>query len=118
MIGTASFTVEQGGEITFVRFVDTKYFDTDDYAQLQEDLLYFAEHQQPHKLLMDLGKIEYCSTALTNALLMVQRRVRARSGTMKLFGLSEVVLETLQRLKLVGTIFAVYEDETAAINAF
>jgi len=48
---------------------------------------------------------------------MVQRRVQARSGVMKLFGLREIVQETLQQLKLVGTLFSVCVDEIAAKNA-
>jgi anti-anti-sigma factor len=117
MIRTECFRVDQCEDVTLVRFVNTKYFDTDDYAQLQRDLADFVEHQQPHKLLVDLGNVEYCSSALTNALLMAQRRVQARSGMMKLFGLSEHVLEALQRLRLVGTIFSVYPDEAAARSA-
>jgi anti-anti-sigma factor len=97
--------------------VDTKYFDTDNYAQLQRDLVKFVERQQPRKLLVDLGRIEYCSTALISGLLMAQRRVTAAAGTMKLFGLREVVLETLQHLKLVDTMLSVYADETGARDA-
>ena len=114
MIGTESFSVEECDDVIIVRFVDTRYFDTDDYAQLQHDLVSFVERQQPNKLLMDLGNVEYCSTALTNALLMSLRRIQARSGIMKLFGLSEFVDETLHRLKLVDTVFSVCDDETAA----
>jgi anti-anti-sigma regulatory factor len=114
MIGTESFSVEQCDDVLIVRFVSTRYFDTDDYTQLQQDLVNFVERRQPDKLLVDLGNVEYCSTALTNALLMAQRRIQARSGIMKLFGLSEFVHETLHRLKLVDTVFSVCDDETAA----
>jgi hypothetical protein len=37
---------------------------------------------------------------------------------MRLFGLSEVVLETLHRLRLVGTLFSACTDEAAARNSF
>jgi anti-anti-sigma regulatory factor len=50
-------------------------------------------------------------------LLIAQKRLQANSGTMRLFGLSETVREALQHLKLIGTVFAVYADETAAKNA-
>ena len=117
MIGTECFRVEQSGDITIVRIVDTRYFDTDNYAQLQLDLVDFVARQQPPKLLVDLGSIQYCSTALTNTLLLAQKRMNAWTGQMKLFGLSEVVLETLHRLRLVGTLFSVYADEAAAKQA-
>jgi PAS domain S-box-containing protein len=115
--GASSFRVAQDEGFTIVRFEDTKYFDTEHYSELQHDLVNFVEREQPDKLLADLSDVEYCSTALINALLMVQRRVQARSGVMKLFGLREIVQETLQQLKLVGTLFSVCVDEIAAKNA-
>ena len=117
MISAECFHVEQGGDITVVRIVDTRYFDTDHYAQLQQDLLDFVARRKPAKLLVDLGSIQYCSTALTNTLLLAQKRMNAWTGQMKLFGLSEVVLETLHRLRLVGTLFSVCADETDAKHA-
>jgi anti-anti-sigma regulatory factor len=114
MIDTEYFRIEEGSEGTCIRFADTSRFDTDDYAQLQRDLVDFVESRQPQKLLVDLGEVVHCSTALINALLMAERRVRAEAGTMNLFGLNEYMLETLQRLKLVGTVFSVCGDESAA----
>ncbi len=86
MLGAAYFSGEQCDDVTIVRFVDTSHFDTEKYAQLQQDLVDFVERQQPQKLLVDLGNIEYCSTALIRALLIAQKRVEAGSGMMKLFG--------------------------------
>ena len=117
MTGTEYFRIEEEGEVTCIRFADTSRFDTDDYAQLQRDLVDFVESRQPRKLLVDLGEVVYCSTALINALLMAERRVGAKTGQMHLFGLNEYMLETLQRLKLVGTIFSVCADESAAQSA-
>jgi len=117
MVGTECFHVEQSGEITIVRLEDSRYFDTDKYAQLQQDLLEFVESQQPTALLVDLSNLVYLSTALTNTLLIAQRRVHVNYGTMKLFGLHETVREALQHLKLIDTVLAVYPDETAAKNA-
>jgi anti-anti-sigma regulatory factor len=117
MIGTECFCVEQSGDVTIVRIFDTRSFDTDGYAQLQQDLVDFVAHHQPRKLLVDLGNIEYCSTALIAALLMAQKCIQTCAGTMKLFGLSEVVLESLQHLKLIDTVFSVCADEAGAKHA-
>ncbi|MCU0978406.1 MAG: STAS domain-containing protein [Pirellulaceae bacterium] len=114
MIGAECFSVEQTGDVTVVRIVDTRDFDTDNYAQLQLDLVDFVARQQPRELLVDLSNIVFCSTALIAALLMAQKCIQTRPGVMKLFGLSEVVLETLHRLRLVGTLFSVCADEAAA----
>jgi anti-anti-sigma factor len=117
MIGNECFRVEQCGDITIVRLIDTWDFDTSNYAQLQLDLADFVARQQPRKLLVDLSNIEYCSTALIAGLLTAQKRMVSWGGVMRLFGLSEVVLETLRHLKLVGTLFSVYADEAGAKHA-
>ncbi|TVS15284.1 MAG: anti-sigma factor antagonist [Planctomycetaceae bacterium] len=111
------FRIEQGDRVTCLRFLDTSRLDTDDYAQLQRDLVDFVESHLPNKLIVDLSEIVYCSTALINALLMAERRVRANNGTMHLFGLNEYMLDTLQRLKLVDTIFSICSDESTAQSA-
>ncbi len=111
------FRIEQGDRVTCLRFLDTSRLDTDDYAQLQRDLVDFVENQLPNKLIVDLREIVYCSTALINALLMAERRVRANNGRMHLFGLNEYMLDTLQRLKLVDTIFSICSDESTAQSA-
>jgi anti-anti-sigma regulatory factor len=117
LIERESFAVEQSDDAMVVRFIDPWHFDTTKYAQLQEDLLDFVERQRPCKLLVDLGNIEYCSTALINALLMAQKRVQAGLGVMKLFSLHGVLLEAMQHLKLIDAVFSVHADETAAKNA-
>jgi len=117
MIGAECFSVERTGDITVVRIVDTRDFGTDNYAQLQLDLVDFVARQQPRELLVDLSNIRYCSTALIAALLMAQKCIQTCAGAMKLFGLSEVVLESLQHLKLIDTMFSVFADEAAAKHA-
>jgi len=117
MIGAEWFSVEQSGEVTVVRIVDTREFDTDSYAQLQQNLAEFVASEQPRKLLVDLSNVYLCSTALIAGLIMAQKRIESCAGVMKLFGLSEVIMETLQRLKLAGTVLQVCTDEADARKA-
>jgi anti-anti-sigma factor len=117
LIGAEWFSVEQTGDVTVVRIVDTRFFDTDNYAQFQENLAYFVARQQPRELLVDLSNVVFCSTAFIAALLMAQKCIQTRPGVMKLFGLSESVLQSLQHLNLVGTVFLVCTDEAAARNS-
>ena len=117
MVGTKSFSTELRDDVTIVRFVDTSYFDTDKYAQLQQELAEFVARERPKILLVDLSDVQYCSTAFISALLAAQNSLQSWAGDMKLFGLSQVVLETLQRLSLVGSVLSVYADEEAAKQA-
>ena len=118
MTGSGHFSAEQCGDVTIVRLLDANYFDRDNYTLLQQGLLDFVERQQPDKLAMDLSNLVCLTTALTSTLLMAQKCVQARGGEMRLFGLSQNVLESLQHLKLVGTLFSVYADEITAMRSF
>jgi anti-anti-sigma factor len=115
---TRHFTVEQSGGITIVRLADLRHFDTEKYVELQRELLELVEHQQPGKLLVDLGNVKYCMTALISTLLTTQKRVQAGLGTMKLCSLQEVLRQAMECSKLIGTTFSVYADEATAKNSF
>ncbi len=117
LIECDSFAVEQCGDALIVRFVDTRHFDTGRYVQLQQDLVDFIEHHRPAVLLLDLGRVAFCSTAFINALLMAQKCVQAGSGKMMLFGLHGVLREAMEHLKMIGTVLSVCDDETAAKQA-
>ena len=112
------FDVERCDRVTIVRLVDARYFDTEDYTLLHEGLLSFVDSERPRKLVIDLASLAYLSTALISTLLIVQKCVRARGGSMRLSGLNRHMLEALEHLRLVGTLFSVYPDEAAAREAF
>jgi hypothetical protein len=117
MIDTEYFRIEEGSEGTCIRFADTSRFDTDDYAQLQRDLVDFVESRQPRKLLVDLGEVVYCSTALINALLMAERRVRAERGNHESVRLERVHARNAPAAETGRHVFSVCGDESAAQNA-
>lgn len=112
--GSRNFLVEEHGGVSVVRLANANYFDRDNYTLLQQRLLDFVEDRFPEILLIDLSKLVCLSTALIGTLLHVQKRIRVAGGKMRLFGLSPNVLESLQHLKLAGTVFAIYPDESSA----
>jgi anti-anti-sigma regulatory factor len=114
------FDVEQRGPVTEIRLADTRYFDTDRYTELRDELLAFVEQERPLRLLVDLSRVEYCSTAVMGALIAVQARLALHPaiGTMKLCGIREVVGESLRRLKLDQGVFDLHSTDVGAIQAF
>ena len=114
------FDVEQRGPVTELHLTDTKFFNTERYAELLDELLAFVEQELPRKLLINLSRVGYCSTAVMNALIAVQRQLASQSatGVMKLCGASEVVDEALRRLKLDQGVFDIHSTDEEAIRAF
>ena len=69
-------------------------------------------------MLVDLSNVYICSTAMIAGLITAQERIASRAGVMELFSLSEVTLETLQRLKVVGAVLQGCTDEADTGTAF
>jgi len=118
MIALHYFDVEQSGDVTELRLVDSSLFDVPRYEELRDELVSLVERQQPSRLIVDFSAIEYCSTAVVAAVLMAKKRMESEGGQMKLSGMSDAVRETFQNLKLDGTIFDIHTTRTAAVNAF
>jgi anti-anti-sigma regulatory factor len=114
------FDVEQRGSVTELQLVDTKFFDVERYDELRDELLAFVDQERPRMLLVNLSRVEYCSTAVMSALIAVQRRLTLypATGAMKLCGAREVVAEAFRRLRLDQGVFDLHTTDTAALQAF
>lgn len=114
------FDIEQHGSVTELYLTDTKFFNTEHYAELVDELLAFVEQERPRELLVNLSRLGYCSTAVMSALVAVQRQLASLpvTGVMKLCGASEVVDEAIRRLKLDQGVFDIYSTDVDAIRAF
>ena len=85
---------------------------------LRDELLKYIEDDQPDKLLVFFGKVEYCTSAAISSLLSVKRRLSVYGGDVKICGLSELVRESFDRLGLSGKVFEVYDSITEAVDSF
>jgi anti-sigma B factor antagonist len=85
---------------------------------LRDELLRLVEQEQPRKLLVFFGEVEYCTSAAISGMLSVKRRVTAYGGEVKLCELSDAVLESFRRLGLADTVFEIYDSVSDAVEAY
>jgi len=111
------FDAKRRRDVIEIRLVNPAFYDVDSYAELWEELIDFVEQERPRKLLVDFSRVEYCSTAVMNALLIAQKHLQSDGGLMKLYGMNDSVREAFQRLNLDGTAFDIHAGESAAIPA-
>jgi len=112
------FDIEELGDVISIRLMDPMFFDIDDYTSLQGELVEFVEREHPRKLVVDFSRVEYCSTAIMAALLMVKDRVESESGRLKTCEMSHTVCESFERLKLDQTAFELHKTKAAALDTF
>ena len=61
------FDLAEDGDVTVVRLVDPKIFDTLVVSDLEDELLDLVEIRKPKKILVDFGNVTHCSTSVINA---------------------------------------------------
>jgi anti-anti-sigma regulatory factor len=112
------FTVDQRGDVTVVRVVDPRLFDTMIVTEFEDDLLDLVDMHLPQNVLIDFGAVTHCSTAVINGLLRAKKRLVARKGQLALCGMTDSIREAYRTLNLDGTVFAIYDNESEALAAF
>jgi len=112
------FDVQHFDEVTMILLLEPRLLRAELLNSLRDELLKFVEADQPDKLLVFFGKVEYCASAAISGLLSVKRRLSVYGGDVKLCGLSELVRESFDRLGLTGRVFEVYDSITEAVDSF
>lgn len=118
MISSHHFDIERLDGVTEIRLMNPAYFDVPRYEELRDDLVSLVEHERPSRLIVDFSEVEYCSTAVIAAVLMVKKRLDREGGQVKLCGMSHAVREAFQTLKLDGTVFDIRASKADAVTAF
>ena len=112
------FEVSQVGDITLLKLVDPKLFETMIVSELQDELVTFVETLRPKKVLVSFELVTHCSTAVINGLLRAKKRVLADKGCLKLCGMTDTIRDAYKMLNLDGTVFEIYDDSDGAVKSF
>jgi anti-anti-sigma regulatory factor len=112
------YELVQQNDVTRVQFVPSKLFGHALISELRDSLNQLIESEKPGKLLIDFGRIEYCSTELINVLLGVKKLLVASGGQLKLCGMRDDVREVYRMLNVDGNVFNIYGTESDAIADF
>ena len=111
------FDVEHVNDVTIVRPVDKELSDLVLQDELHDQLMSFLEKEQPTKLLINFGAVEYCTTGIIKSLLSVKKGVLARQGQFKMSDLTQHVHDSFRALNLLNTL-EVFGSEADAIASF
>lgn len=106
-------SLEQLDGVAFVSLLDEKLADPIRVEQLGKELLSLADLQPPLISLSFKG-VQFFSSAAINKLVVVERRIKARHGSLILIDL-EPVLSELFRLSNLDSHFVIRDDRAAAL---
>lgn len=117
MASNSRLEMTEVGEVTVVRFNDRKILDANAIEELGGELFNLVEVENRKNLLLDFTGVEFLSSAALNKLIILDKKVKANGGHLKLCSLRQEIAEifTLTRL---DRLFDIRKDEKTALEAF
>jgi stage II sporulation protein AA (anti-sigma F factor antagonist) len=107
------FAHENAGDVVVAKLAGR--LDSSSASTAEEQLTRLIPNSAP-RLVIDLSKLEYISSAGLRVLLLVARKVQQAQGKLALFGLAPGVRDVFS-ISGFDTIFTVLDDSAAAIAA-
>jgi anti-sigma B factor antagonist len=103
--------------VLVVSFTDSKIVTEDQIQEVGDQLYELAEDAAKKKILLNFGKVQYCSSTVLGKLVGFKRRIDAAKGKLKLCCIHP---DLLVPFKLTGLdkVFEIYPEEQAALNKF
>jgi anti-sigma B factor antagonist len=112
--------VEHVEGVAIVHFLDHEihqvFGESNDVEEIGQQLIELVEVEGRPRLLLDLGEVEFMSTALQAKLLTLSERIRRRAGVLMLCGLRPQIARSF-RITGLHKRFTIVENLHAALDA-
>ena len=109
-----SYEVEK---VAVIKFVDEKVMDPGRIEQLGKELLSVAEDDDTKQLLINFENVRFFSSQAINKLIVLERRVKAGGGSIRLSNLRPEVRDLFTYTNL-DSVFDIRDEESDAIKSF
>lgn len=109
--------VSEVGDVTVVRFVDRKILDEASIQELGSELFSLVEQENRGKIILNFSKVDFLSSAALGKLITLDKKVKSRSGKLKLSNIRPEIYEVFAITKL-NKLFDIKDDEADALKAF
>ncbi len=110
-------TSEAVGEVLVLRFDRGRIRDERELLRSLQELGRFAESRENMKVLLDMGTVEYLSSAGLGALVGLLKKIRTKNGTLKLCSLCDPIIDLFEVMKL-EKIFEIFTGREQALKSF
>jgi len=105
------------GDVALVRFSDRRIIDAANIQELGEELFGLVEKEGAKALVLNFSTVDFLSSAALNKLIMLNTKLKAAQGKMRLCGLKPEIHEVFVITKL-NKVFDIKADENEALNGF
>jgi anti-sigma B factor antagonist len=109
--------VHEVGNVTVVRFVNSKILDEGQIQQFGDELFALVEKENRTTLLLNFQQIEFLSSAALGKLIKLDKKVKAAGGRLRLACIKRDIYEVFKITKL-DQMFVIKETEADALATF
>jgi len=113
----ARLDVADVGEVTVVRFNDRKILDATAIEELGGELFALVENENRKNLLLNFTGVEFLSSAALNKLIILDKKVKASGGRLKMCHVRPEIAEIFAITRL-DRLFDIRDEEKTALEAF
>jgi anti-sigma B factor antagonist len=105
------------GAAAVVRFLDRKIIDAANIQELGDELFSLVEKEQKTTLVLNFATVEFLSSAALNKLIILDKKLKAAGGKMRLCNLRPEIYDVfvITRLNQVFEIKATESEATAGL---
>lgn len=117
MAGLRRLETNEIDDVTVVHFRDQKIIEDLGIQELGQELFHLVEEEERLKLVLNFSSVDFLSSAALGKLITLDKKVKARGGTLKLCNIRPEIYEVFAITRL-NRLFDIREDEADALAAF
>jgi len=110
--------VEDIGDVTYVKFTDSKILDEANIQQIGEQLYSLVDDASRRKILLDFSKVEYLSSAFLGKLVTLNKKLQGVQGRLALCNITHKDIFDIFVITGLKRVFNIYQDEQEALQSF
>ncbi len=117
MTGPRRLDIEKVGDVTIAKFVDRKILDEQNIQMIGEELFALVEQDGCRRVILDFSTVEYLSSAALGKLIVMDKKVKATKGKMRMCAIRPDIYEVFAITKL-NKLFEIVATQDDALNGF
>ena len=109
--------LEDFGEVTVASFIDKKILDETNIQVIGNQMFALVEDDGCRKILLDFSNVEYLSSAALGKLIVMDKKVKAAQGQLKMCSVRPDILGVF-RITRLDKLFAIFDSREQALEGF
>ena len=110
-------TVSAVGDLAMVRFLDRKIVDPSAIEEVGDEMFQLVDKDKFKNVILNFVGVEFLGSAALNKLIMMDKKVKAAGGKLRLCCLRDEIMEVFTITKL-SRVFDIKKTEADALKAF